>query len=241
MIYVIIGMSALFIGIGLLLNEKNAKYLLAGYNTMSAEERGKFDLKNFLPFYRNFHFFLGFSFSILGICLTYLISEDAGGVFLVSYPILAYVYFIWKSRKFSYPQSTKGSKAAIVVLVVVLIGVLGLLAYGFKENQMIFNEKQIEINGMYGKTIEANEIAVIQLLDSLPKISIKTNGYALGSIRKGYFKTKGGEIVHLILNSKNKPVILISPRTGRKIYFSAKKKSNKEIFRELQKTFPGIQ
>ena len=38
----------LFIGIAYLLNENNAKYLLAGYNTMSKEEREKVDLPNFL-------------------------------------------------------------------------------------------------------------------------------------------------------------------------------------------------
>ena len=41
MIYVIIGMSVLFVAIGFLVTERNAKYLLAGYNTMSEEERKK--------------------------------------------------------------------------------------------------------------------------------------------------------------------------------------------------------
>lgn len=44
----------LFIGIAYLLNENNAKYLLAGYNTMSKEEREKVDLSNFLNFGRFF-------------------------------------------------------------------------------------------------------------------------------------------------------------------------------------------
>ena len=40
--------DVIFIGIAYLVNKNNAKYLLAGYNTMSVEERKKFDLENFL-------------------------------------------------------------------------------------------------------------------------------------------------------------------------------------------------
>lgn len=45
MIYVLIATSLIFVALGFLVTEKNAKYLLSGYNTLSKEERKKFDFK----------------------------------------------------------------------------------------------------------------------------------------------------------------------------------------------------
>jgi predicted aspartyl protease len=74
----------------------------------------------------------------------------------------------------------------------------------------------------------------------LPKITLKTNGFALGTIKKGYFKIDNGEIVKIILNSDNKPLILFTKTDGKKIYYSAKDKSNKEVVNEVLKTMPNI-
>ncbi len=43
--------DVIFIALAYLVNKDNAKYLLAGYNTMSIKERDKFDLDNFLIFW----------------------------------------------------------------------------------------------------------------------------------------------------------------------------------------------
>ena len=106
MYFVIIGMSILYVIIGYVLTEKNAKYLLAGYNTMSEKERARFDLKAFLPFFRKFHLYFGFSHLILGMII-YLISEKAVGIFMGSYPVVAYLYFVWASNnQFSKDQES---------------------------------------------------------------------------------------------------------------------------------------
>ena len=53
----IIFVSALYYAIGHFINKENSKYLLSGYNTMSDDERKKFDiegyLKKFKPFFKN--------------------------------------------------------------------------------------------------------------------------------------------------------------------------------------------
>ena len=107
MIYVLIGMSLLFVAIGLIVTESNAKYLLTGYNTMSQQEREQVDIKSYIPTFRKFHLSLGISFLVIGLIVHYAIGEHAGGIFLGVYPILAYLYFIWKSNKFSKVRNTK--------------------------------------------------------------------------------------------------------------------------------------
>ena len=51
LIFTIIFVSLIFLGIAFGINKKNAKYLLAGYNTMSKEQRAKFDIEGFQLFY----------------------------------------------------------------------------------------------------------------------------------------------------------------------------------------------
>src|SRR5690625_7612254 len=98
MVIIIILLAVVFIGIGYLVTEKNAKYILAGYNTMSEEERKKINLKVYLSFFRRFHVFLGITSLILSLVIYFLVSEVAAAIFLAIYPIPAYLYFIVRSR-----------------------------------------------------------------------------------------------------------------------------------------------
>lgn len=240
MVYTLIGMSLLFVAIGFIVTENNAKYLLSGYNTMSEEDREKVNIKEYIPYFRNFHIFLGASFLVFGLVLTYFIDEIAGGIFLTTYPILAYIYFIVRSSKYSKGLSTKWSRAGVLILIGTLIFVVGLLGYGFKENSLSFGPDIIEFEGSYGETLSQSEIKSIELVDLLPKITSKTNGFALGTVKKGYFESENGEIVKLILNSDNRPYILFTKLNGQKIYYSAKGKSNQDIVNGMKKTLPNI-
>jgi hypothetical protein len=240
MSYVIIGMSLLFVAIGFIVTEDNAKYLLSGYNTMNEEDKKKVDIKSYIPYFRKFHVYFGISFLIFGLTLTYLICENVGGIFLGVYPILAYLYLIWSSSKYSKGLSTKSNKIGIFVLLGVLMLVLGLFVMGFKEDKLIFNGEKIEFQGSYGEELAQSKVRTIELVNELPNIILKTDGFAVGSIKKGYFKTNEGEIIKLILNTDAKPYILLTMENGKKIYFSSKEKSNKQIYNELKKTLPNI-
>ncbi len=235
MIYLITGMSLLFAGIGLILNEKNAKYLLSGYNTMSEEERSAFDLTSFLAFFKKFHLFLGISFLVFGLLLNYGISELAGGIFLGVYPLLAYIYFIRRSSKFQADKNTNWGKAGLYILTGTLLFVLILFGSGFRENKLVVISGEINIQGMYGEKLFQDDIESVTLTNELPEIISRTNGFSLGDINKGYFKTRGGESVKLILNSGEKPYILIVKKSGKKIYYSSKNGNDEEIFKSIKR------
>ena len=96
MIIGIIILSLLFIGIGFIVTENNAKYLLSGYNSMSENERKNIDIKSYIPYFRNFHVFLGISLFIIGAFLYYYVDSDWSGIFMGTYPFLAYIYFIFE-------------------------------------------------------------------------------------------------------------------------------------------------
>lgn len=230
-------MSLVFIGIAFLVTENNAKYLLSGYNTMSDAERAKFDIKNYIPYFRKFHIFLGVSLFIIGTNLYYFVSPDWSGIFMGTYPILTYVYFIWKGNKFSKETGKKHNLKTIISMIfmfLVFLWISGMFYYSLQDNILEVNENSIEIKGDYGIEIPKNDIKTIELVNELPEISIKTNGFALEKVKKGHFKTKNGEKVRLLINTLNPPFIYIITNDNDKIYYSSKEISNQTIYNTIK-------
>lgn len=234
MLGILLFMSILFVVIGFIVTENNAKYILAGYNTMSEEQRKSINLKTYLAFFRRFHLFLGISTLIISLALYYIVGEDVAGIFLALYPILAYIYFIARSANSKKGSKSNHSKAAIVLLIFVLIIIGVLLPYGYSESELILHSDTVEINGVYGEKIKFKDVESIALLKELPKIRYKSNGYALGNVSKGWFKTDN-EKVKLILNTNTGPYLLITKKDGQKVYYVSKSGSTEEKFLALKK------
>jgi len=239
MTYAIVGLSLIFVAIGFMVTEKNAKYILAGYNTMSAEERSKFDIKSYIPKFRKFHILLGLSFLVLGLIFNSL-NEDVGRIFMLVYPMVAYIYFIATSSKYSTGFSSKSYRTTIFILFGTLVFVVALLLWGSKENKLLIDSDTIKIEGTYGETLQPSEISSIELINELPEITLRTNGFSHGDVNKGFFKTASGEVVKLMLNSDKKPIILFTKTDGKKIYYSAKEEPNEKLFNEMKSRLPTI-
>lgn len=235
MMIVIILLSLLFFFIGFILNQSNAKYLLSGYNTLSKEEQANFDIKSYLNLFKKFHIFLGISYLIGGFVLKYFFSENATGVFLGIYPIVAYLFFMFRFNKYSIGQSKKTNRIGIVILVFTLFGVIFLLFLGFHEDRLFIKRDKIIIEGFYGEQLKIEDIDSVLLCNIKPEIAYKSNGFDLGEIKKGYFKTKSGEEIKLILNSSQMPMILIVKKSGQKIIYSTKNESNINLMGSISK------
>lgn len=236
MIIAITILSLIFIGVAFLVTEKNAKHTLSGYNTMSETERQSFDIKSYIAYFKKFHILLGISMFIIGSIIFFFINPDWSGIFMGTYPILAYVYFIWKGNQFSKTNSIKQKRKTIVAMgfmFVVFIAIAAMFYYSFQDNQIEINDNIVRIKGSYGVDLKTNEIKSIELVNELPEISIKTNGFALHSIKKGNFKTKNGENVKLFINSDKQSIIYITTNANQKIYYSSKDESNQMIFDQL--------
>lgn len=238
MIIINILLSFIFIGIGFLITERNAKYLLSGYNTMTDEDRKNFNLTDYLKFFKKFHVFLGTTLLIISLILFYFVDADYSSVFAGIYPVAAYIYFIWKGKRFNNmkDEQTKSSFIfALIIMVVVFVGIVGMFAYSLQDNPVEIKAEIIKIGGDYGIDLPIKDIKSIELVNELPEITLKINGFALQNIEKGLFRTNGGEKVKLLINSQNKPFILIITNTNDKIYYSSKEKSNQKIYNQLIK------
>jgi len=73
--FVVIGIGVIHYLIGNYINKENAKILLAGYNTMSKVEREKFDIDEYLEFFKPFFKKLGIYSVIIYFVFSLLLDE----------------------------------------------------------------------------------------------------------------------------------------------------------------------
>lgn len=100
-IYIVIAfISLLYLCIGYFINKKNSKYLLAGYNTMTDDERKKFDIDNFLKFFKYFFKLQSILSILIYILFKLLINEKIALISYSIFLILCPLYVIIKSKKF---------------------------------------------------------------------------------------------------------------------------------------------
>ena len=93
-------MSLLYLLIGFGINKDNAKYLLAGYNTMSQKEQDKFDIDEYLnflkPFFKKLSLYPTLTYLLCSLALKGDTIELVWGII----QIMPFLLFIKKSNNF---------------------------------------------------------------------------------------------------------------------------------------------
>ena len=133
----------------------------------------------------------------------------------------------------------KHRKIIFYALVGVLILAIGAVGIGYTDNKLILDNGHLEITGLYGEKMPVSDIQLIELTDKRPSLRKRVNGFSMGNRKKGFFKTNSGEKIKAIINSYARPWILITKKSGNKIYFSSNGQSNETIYQELKKTLPN--
>ena len=212
MIFIVLGLGALFFSLGYLVTESNASMLLSGYNTMNSEDQKSFPLKEYLVDFKRFHQWFGIGFTASGLLL-YVLNEQWLGYHLGVTPLLAYLYFFWQTRKYTLEQSKNSRNQfwiGLAVLLFTLVFVVGMLFWSDRENTVVWTEKSIEIEGPYGLDIPFDQIHSLELLDELPEINSRLHGYSTGSVVKGKFKGPMDVRYHLLLDKPYERVLKIT-------------------------------
>ena len=97
---------------------------------------------------------------------------------------------------------------ASIILAGLILPII-LIISGGKETKYDFSDSSFTINGMYGLTVDYSKIILIDTISSLPKIKVRTNGYALGNTLKGNFKLYDQTKVKLFVEEGIPPYIHI--------------------------------
>jgi len=92
--------TSILIGLcGYIINENNADILLAGYNTMSKDEKNKFDLINYLKFFRKFMLNVSLCSAIIYFISTVFFNIETSAIIYAITLIIPWPYFIIISNK----------------------------------------------------------------------------------------------------------------------------------------------
>ena len=120
------------------------------------------------------------------------------------------------------------------------IGKFSLVAFliltGCRPTEVLLNDTGLRIKGMYGVTIPYVNIEQIDTLTALPKISMKTNGYALGKTLIGNFKFKDHSRAKLFVKKGFKPYVVIKSKETVPVYLNFEDRTRTaELYNRLLK------
>ena len=100
MTFAVIFTSFLIALCGYIVNEKNADVLLAGYNTMSEDEKNRFDLINYLKFFRKFMLNVSLCTVIIYFISNIFFNIETSAIIYAIAVCIPWPYFIILSNKF---------------------------------------------------------------------------------------------------------------------------------------------
>lgn len=216
---IIIGIitGLLFIGIGWILPSN--PNLISGYNTLPKKDKQKVDVQALSKMMQLHMLWMGIVM-IAGTTIFALLKlQLAASLTLLVVPVAGSILMYGKSQK-KYPLKSKGGRWGIGITIVALLSVLVLLLFGMQTSRMQFHQDQIVLSGMYGISIEKTAIREFQLIDTIPAIKIRTNGFAMGKVRKGWFRLDDWGQCRLFLHGYEPPYILIEDYSGNKVLYN---------------------
>jgi hypothetical protein len=220
-------------GVGFLLTEKTAPSMMSGYQKLSAEDKRAFKLTEFVRFFRKFHFIVGGMIMVLSPLLFFFVGEDANSILIIVFPLLAYIFFIIKIKFYTPASQQLALNFALGLMIVVSLGAAVMFYRSIQPGTILVHGHSLEITGIYGKTIDYVDIEEVVLVDSIPAITLKTNGFESSTVKKGWFKTRSGEKVKLFLTDANPPYLFIQLKDGTKMFYGDDKKDVQALAVEI--------
>lgn len=222
------------IGVGFLV--KSSPILIAGYNTMSDDEKKNVDIVGLSTYMRNSLIIIGLSI-IAGYYLFKWIGFTviADSMILIATLIGVLIMTINAQKFDKNKDKTKRAKLTYIILGLAAVFVIGLLTYGYLPTKVNVSDKMIKFSGMYGFETSITDIYKVELSDKIPDIKIRTNGFSSGAVKKGFFNLDKFGKTRLLISSNKSPYLIITKNNSDKIIVNFKDKNETEkIFREIE-------
>lgn len=227
--------------IGIAIKYYKAYWLISGYNTMSEAKKKNVDIKNLGEFIANISFVIS-GFILIATLLLFLNQMLAAGiVFFLIVPVA--IYTVIKAQTYDgntrNPDGTTktGTKVLVGVvvgfLVLIMAGVGTLLYFSNIPAEYFIQEGTLKISGLYGEEIKITDIVSITIKEEIPEIQFKSNGSALGSVKKGYFKLKDIGQAKLFVDSRKPPFIFVNVKSGLRILGTKEPAETEKLYEKL--------
>lgn len=98
---------------------------------------------------------------------------------------------------------------ALTIILLALILSIGIILSGKREIKINMSNSDFSFKGIYGLTIKYSDIKKLDTISSLPRIRLRTNGYAFGKTLKGNFTLNDRTKVKLFITKGTPPYIFI--------------------------------
>lgn len=224
--------------LGLFIKKGKGLMLIAGYNTLSKEERDKVNKEKLSRTVGNLLIRMAIEILLLGVAINYRLKWAIVILILLIITDTS-ISVIKLNRNNPIKSSSKaGSKASAVITIITLIGVGIMFFYGEKEPVVSIRDDKIKIEGMYGLEVNFSEVTRITLIDSSMKeigLGHRYNGYGgFGDTFKGNFRAEGRGNYLLFVNSSSPFTLHIERENDKDIYISYKNSDKtKALYQEL--------
>lgn len=211
----------LFFILGWAIQKKEAYWLISGFATRNKEEQALL-ITNGLP-QRTGKLLIATSFGLLLLLplaftsFKYAIEVQFG--FMILFLLGGLIYL----SKYEVPHKRKRGYLISISLFIVVIGSLSYLSFlGYQDYKFIIKNDSFEITGMYGDEWKFEDIKKVELLEKMPKVTSKQNGFGTTSISKGVFSVKGYGSSLLFIKKGASSKILYIETEEKKIFITGK-------------------
>jgi hypothetical protein len=213
--WILISLGLFFLLLGYLIKYARWYWLIAGYNTATPEEKRNIDIAGLSHT-------MGIGLFVAGAAMIVFGVMAVAGFPMLSFiamlfiPILLCLFLVWKSAKYTV-KPAESSKATTVgmamvigfpLLVIVVLIIVGIV-YSSRPPVITATPQQISISGLYGITAPMENIQEVKLLNEIPAVKWKSNGFGFANVRKGKFHLQDWGEGRLFIHSDSPPFIYL--------------------------------
>lgn len=198
----------LFYFLGWAIRSKKAYWLISGFATRKKEEQQQL-IENGLP-QKTGSLLMGTAVGMIFLLplhfmnITYVIEIQFG--FMLISLLGGFIYL----SKYEVPKKRKRSYIISSLLFVIVNSLIIVLFYvGYQDYTIVAKNASFEITGVYGDEWQYEDIVKIELMDKMPEVTWKQNGFGMSTMAKGYFKVKDYGSCLLFLRKDSSPFLYI--------------------------------
>jgi hypothetical protein len=130
-------------------------------------------------------------------------------------------------------QSKKWINPLWIISILLIVGLV--IIPNFTDTKINVGPNEFKIKGVYGLTIIYSDIERVDTISIMPKISLRTNGYAFGNTLIGNFKLSDESRAKLFIKKGVAPFIMIKSKGLLPVYINFKdKKKTIDLYNNLK-------
>ncbi|MGI6307747.1 MAG: DUF3784 domain-containing protein [Dethiobacteria bacterium] len=208
----------LFLVLGVLIKHLKWYWLISGYNTMTKEKKRNVDIEGLGKFLGNSLFVMAGLMITSSLFFHYnsRLAATVATFFIV--PLI--IFILIKAQKFdgntrnADGTMNRSTKIIIGSIIVFFVGIGVIILISAQTPEILISAETVQIKGLYGIEIDRSDINDVNLVDIMPAVIRKTNGFDCGNILKGNFLLQGGVKAKLYVNAGKPPFIEITTQEG---------------------------